>query len=171
MINEAPVKKMKKKRLPKQIIGWEEWVSLDALGLPAIKAKSDTGARTASLHAFNIEPFEKDGRPHVRFDVHPLQKNTSLITTCEAPVAARRFVTSSNGEKERRYFIKTPITIGERTFETEVTLTSRHKMTFRMLLGSQTFRKGRFIVDPSLSFVFGKRSNPIDLYQESTAAS
>ena len=152
------------KKIQKQIIGWEEWVELPLLGLPAIKAKSDTGARSSSLHAFNIEPFEEDGVQYVRFDVHPLQKNKKLTRQCVAKVKNRRFVTSSNGEKERRWVITTQIGVGPRMVEADVTLTNRHKMTFRMLLGMSTMKKARLMVDPAKSCVLGKPEHVDTLY-------
>lgn len=133
------------------IIGWEEWVSLPDLGLPAIKAKIDTGARTSALHAHLIEPFGPADAPLVRFAVHPIAGRTDIEITCSAPIVARREVTSSNGETERRYVIATKARIGNRDWPIEVTLTNRESMAYRMLIGRQAI-KGDMYVDPTSSF-------------------
>ncbi len=118
-------------------LGWEEWVALPELGLPALKAKVDTGAKTSALHAFNIEPFGNAENPKVRFDIHPITHVDHISITCSADVVDRREVTSSNGETELRYVISTNIKVGDRTWPIEVTLTDRASMTYRMLLGRQ----------------------------------
>jgi ribosomal protein S6--L-glutamate ligase len=60
-------------------------------------------------------------------------------------------VTSSNGERENRYVIRTPVRIGEREWDIEVTLTNRESMNYRMLLGRQAIADG-ILVDPGSSF-------------------
>jgi ribosomal protein S6--L-glutamate ligase len=81
----------------KVIIGKEEWCSLPELGLPAIKARVDSGAKTSSLHAFNIHPFEEDGKKYVHFDIHPVQDNRKLIQSCRGLVVDQRHIKSSRG--------------------------------------------------------------------------
>lgn len=139
------------------VIGWREWLALPDLGLPAIKAKIDTGARTSALHAYFVEPFDKGGVEHVRFGIHPLQKRTDIEVVCEAPVADRRWVSDSGGHRELRYVIEAPVHMGGEVWPVEITLTSRDSMLFRMLLG-RTAIKGRLIVDPERSYVAGKLS-------------
>ena len=85
------------------IIGWKEWCSIPDIGIPAIKAKVDTGAKTSCIHAYDIERFDDNGVKSVRFKVHPLQKNERLEIECSAPLYDYRNVTSSNGEREKRY--------------------------------------------------------------------
>lgn len=143
---------------PKLVIGWEEWCALPDLGLPAIKVKVDTGAKTSALHAYDVEVFQQGGRDYVRFKIHPLQKNNALERCCTAPLIGYRFVTSSNGEREKRYVIQTRIQFPERSVKAELTLTSRHNMAFRMLLGREALRKAHFTVDPSQSFLLGKQA-------------
>lgn len=140
----------------KTLIGWEEWVALPELSLPAVKAKVDTGAKTSCLHAYNITPFVQCKKMWIRFDIHPIQKDKECVVTCTAPVVDRRYVSDSGGHKERRYVIETPITLGEQTWNVEITLTDRHSMTFRMLLGREAMRSGKLVVDPVKSCYQGK---------------
>jgi ribosomal protein S6--L-glutamate ligase len=79
------------------VLGWEEWVGLPDLDLPAIKAKVDTGAKTSALHAFFVEPFGSATRRMVRFGVHPIPGRNDVTVLCTAEVIDHREVTSSNG--------------------------------------------------------------------------
>ncbi|MFO1242414.1 MAG: 30S ribosomal protein S6--L-glutamate ligase [Rickettsiales bacterium] len=139
----------------KTIIGREEWCALPALGIPAVKARVDSGAKTSALHAFNIQTFDKDGRTFVRFSINPIQGTRKITTRTEAPLIDRREVKSSSGHVELRYVIRTPIRMGNDTWDAEVTLTNRDTMGYRMLLGRQAMR-GRLLVDPERAFCLGK---------------
>lgn len=132
----------------KLTLGWAEWVSLPSLGLPAIKAKVDTGARTSALHAVAVEPFGSSENPQVRFIMHPDPDDPRIEVICSARVIGRRSVISSNGESESRYVIETPITIGDNTWPIEITLTNRETMGYRMLLGRSAISEHKHI-DPS----------------------
>lgn len=142
----------------KKIIGSEEWCTLPELGLPAVKARVDSGARTSSLHAFNIQIFERDGVNFVRFDVHPIQANRKIVKRCEARLIERREVRSSSGHLEQRPVISTKVELGEQSWDIEITLTNRDPMGYRMLLGREAMA-GRLIVDPEGSFTLGKLSS------------
>lgn len=141
----------------KIVIGSEEWFSFPKLGVPAIKARIDSGAKTSSIHAFNIQPFKRNGQPWVSFEVHPLQDNRRAVVRCESPVVDRRIVKSSIGISEKRYVIREPIALGEDTFDIELTLSNRDSMGYRMLFGREAMA-GRALVDPDASFRLGDRS-------------
>ena len=116
-------------------LGREEWVGLPEINLPAIKAKIDTGAQNSVLHAKHIEVFKVGKKKYVRFEISPLPEKPKFKISCSAPLIGRRKVTSSNGESEKRYFIKTIIEIGGQTWPVEISLTDRITMQYRMLVG------------------------------------
>ncbi|GAW33432.1 ribosomal protein S6 modification protein [Roseovarius sp. A-2] len=138
--------------------GWEEWISLPDLGVPALKAKVDTGARTSALHAFDIETFGPSAKPKVRFTVHPIPGRNDLIIPCSATILDRREVASSNGERELRYVIQSTLSVNGDSWPIEITLTNRSTMASRMLLGRQALKDHISIVatdrflQPELSY-------------------
>jgi hypothetical protein len=136
-------------------IGWREWLGLPELGIRRIKAKVDTGARSSSLHAENIELFQVRGRTGVRFWVLPVQRSRQSAMECQAPLHDERYVKSSNGAEELRPVIRTQVTWSGQVWEIDLTLTSRDLMGFRMLLGREAIRR-RYLVDTGRSYLGGK---------------
>lgn len=141
------------------VVGWREWVALPGLGVPAIKAKVDTGARSSCLHAFDIAPFDKDGATWVRFRIHPFQRDAEQEITAEARVLEQRSIRSSTGHDQLRWVISTDLELMGRTWPIELTLTARDAMGFRMLLGRQAIRRW-FVVHPGQSFLGGRPNLP-----------
>ncbi|MEY2922255.1 MAG: hypothetical protein RL108_877 [Bacteroidota bacterium] len=150
----------------KIILGSEEWCSFPELGIPAIKARVDSGAKTSALHAINIVPFTKEGKNWVKFDINPIQNNLKTVIHCEALLIDKRIVKSSSGYREQRFVIQTKINIGDDSWAIEMTLTNRDSMGFRMLLGREAM-SGRILVDPEQKYLLGQNSteNLKELYQ------
>lgn len=138
--------------MEKAILGCEEWVTLDELNIPSIKARVDSGAKTSSIQAKNIKRITRKGEAWVTFDVNPIQDNLSLYVSCEAKIVDTRIVKSSSGETQKRFVIKTRIKLGSNSFEIELTLAERDGMEYRMLLGREALID-RYLVDASQSFL------------------
>ncbi|MEL7311722.1 MAG: ATP-dependent zinc protease [Pseudomonadota bacterium] len=139
------------------VAGWREWVSLPNLGLNAIKAKLDTGARTSALHAWDIEPFTRDGEPWVSFHVHPIHRDQNEVKRCEAMLVDQRTIKSSSGTTTHRCVIRSTLRLGARDWPIELTLVNRKQMLFRLLLG-RTALRDHALVDPKMSYLLsGKR--------------
>lgn len=145
------------KKDKKIIVGSEEWCAFPGLGIPAIKARVDSGAKTSSIHAFNIQKFRREGELWVSFEVHPVQHDRRTVVRCERPVYDKRVVKSSSGIAETRYVILTTLKIGEEAWDVELTLANRDSMGYRMLLGREAM-KGRMLVDPELDHCMGEVS-------------
>ena len=136
--------------MSKQIVGSEEWCAFPSLGIPAIKARVDSGAKTSAIHAININSFKRNGNSWVSFEVHPLQNDRRTLVCCEAEIVDRRVVKSSSGEREKRIVVRVPMAIGDNVWDVELTLTNRDSMGYRMLLGREAM-SDRLLVDPGAS--------------------
>ena len=139
-------------------VGWRELVGLPELGLKRVPAKIDSGARTSSLHGSVLEEFRRDGEKFVRFEV--FFPGAKVQQVCEAVHVDVRGITSSNGETQLRYVIKTPLTIGDITFRAEISLADRSDMKFPMLIGRSALRR-RFLVDSGNSWLQSPGREPV----------
>lgn len=140
------------------VLGWREWVSLPRLGIGAIKAKLDSGARSSSLSVEGLETFRLDGRLHVRFGVRA-RRRSARVVACAASVLDRRVVADSGGHREARWFIVSELVVGSQRIEVEMNLTDRRAMLFPLLLGRSALA-GRFRIDSALSYTLARPSRP-----------
>lgn len=138
----------------RRVLGWREWVALPELGIPAIRAKVDTGARSSALHVEAIEEFRRDDLDWVRFKLDPVSRSRRRARWVEAPLLDRREVTDSGGGVSLRPFIRTDVQIADQRYSIEINLTNRRGMLFPMLLG-RTAMLGRWLINPEQSYVLG----------------
>ena len=136
-----------------QVLGWREWLALPDLGVRAIRAKVDTGARSSALHVEALETRFEGGIEWVRFRFGT--DGRFEREWGEAPVLDRRFVTDSGGHRSERIFIRATLLLAGERRDIEMNLSQRRNMRFPMLLG-RTAMAGRFVVDPQKSFVLGE---------------
>nr|WP_278248868.1 MULTISPECIES: ATP-dependent zinc protease [Pseudomonas] len=132
-----------------------EWVNLPDLGIIGLRAKIDTGASTSSLHASDIQTFERDGEQWVRFTAY-IGTQVQRRHRCEARLVTVKSIKSSNGLAQSRYVIRTSLVLGDRLWPVEFTLASRKTMRYRMLLGSKALIDGQLVVNPALAYVQDK---------------
>jgi len=130
-------------KIPKEVIGWTEYVDFPLWGIDGLKAKVDTGARTSALHVEDLKPL-RGGEVEFHVILCRKRKNKKVLVRAKAVKWAK--VRSSTGEYHKRCFVKTLIRIGHITKEIEVTLVSREKMIFRMLIGRKALEDD-FLVD------------------------
>ena len=137
------------------VVGWREWVALPQADVAWVKAKIDTGAKSSSIHAFDLEAHQQDGQDWVRFSIHPWQRSDDEAHQLTLPLLDRREVRSSNGQTEERYAVAMDVTLAGRTITTVMTLSNRDEMGFRMLIGREALERG-FLVDSSISYAGGR---------------
>jgi len=134
---------MRKASAP-SVIGWMEMADLPLLGLNRIKAKIDTGARTTALHAIDIEEFERDGAPWVRFRTQIAECMPESYV--EAPYHSERAIKNTSGVPEDRYIIRTRLKLGVRKWMIDLSITDRGNMTFPMIIGRAALKNHNIAV-------------------------
>ena len=135
-------------------VGWREWVVLPELGLPKLRAKIDTGARSSALHVDRQWRFTEAGAPWVGFALVPGKRRGSVEVF--APVVDEREVTDSGGHRTLRVFLRTRLELAGIGREIDINLADRCGMRFPMLLGRTAMADG-FMIDPARSFLHGQR--------------
>lgn len=143
---------------PHTVIGLREWIALPELGVVGLRAKIDTGASTSALHATEIVEFDRNGERWVRFNAH-LGTQVQRRHRCEAPLVTRKLIKSSNGHTQTRFVVRTLLALGDHLWPVEFTLTCRKTMRYRLLLGSKALMDGKWLIDPSRTYVQQKPQN------------
>ncbi|MDO9321320.1 MAG: ATP-dependent zinc protease [Pseudomonas sp.] len=138
------------------VIGLREWVALPDLGVASLRAKIDTGASTSTLHATDIQVFECNGADWLRFTAHFGSRTKLRDQRCEAQLVARKIIKSSTGHIQTRYVIRTQLSLGDRTWPVDFTLTCRKAMRYRLLIGAKALIDGQLVVNPALTYIQDK---------------
>lgn len=143
----------------KMLLGQYEWVHLPLQGL-VFPARIDSGANTSSLHAINLQQFERDGKSWVRFETlyQPDKEQPSIQAEIEAPLVRKVNVTQASGS-ETRPVVVLPVQLGSLTQAVEFTLTDRGNLVFPVLLGRRFFMDIA-VIDVSKTYVQGKPEAP-----------
>lgn len=133
------------------VYGWVEFAELHLDGQPLkLKAKLDTGARSSSLDATDIEPFERDGERWVRFRVS--RSGLREAPLMEQPVVRYVRIKRHSGPYDRRPVIRLPLCLGDELRTVEVNLTDRGRFIYPLLLGRKALAR-LAVVDPARTFV------------------
>ena len=146
---------MFKKKREKKVVGCKEQVALPDLKIKSVIAKIDTGANLATIDADDIKFVTRKDVKYVKFTV---KKRNNTVRKTSAPLAGFKRIRSSNGDVERRPYIKTDILMDGITKNIELTLTDRGPMDYTMLIGRKALGR-RWIVNPSISFMTKPKGN------------
>jgi ribosomal protein S6--L-glutamate ligase len=134
----------------KTIIGPSELLSFPELELGAVPARVDTGARTSTIWASNIQ--EHDGTlSYTLFDVNNELHTGRIVTTDHF---TKIVVTPSNGIAEERYVVKLLVVFAEKRIRASFTLANRSTQSYPVLVGRNVLR-GKFVVDVSRKDLIG----------------
>lgn len=131
----------------KQIYSWKENVLVYPSGLE-FKAKLDSGAKTSSLNAIEIEEFDRNGDEWVRFTIQNLDGDKKEL---ERELSRVVRIKQHSGDSQRRPVVKMGICLGQLYKEVEVNLVDRSNYTTGMLIG-RTFMADDVLIDPATTY-------------------
>ena len=140
----------------KRVVGWKENAALPDLNVKNVIAKVDTGANLASIDASDIKIVSRENVKYVKFKV---MKRNNTVRKTSAPLEGYKRIKSSNGDVERRPYIKTTLLMDGISKKIDLTLTDRGPMEYTMLIGRKALGR-RWVVNPSISFL--TKSNDIE---------
>ncbi len=138
------------------VMGWRETVALPDLGIEQIHAKLDTGAQLSSIHATEIERFNRRRQPWIRFLSWSDTEGEAGAVRCEARWVCDRVVRSSNGSTETRPMIETTLYIAGFHWLVDATLSDRSPLECKLLLGREAL-SNRCMVDCGRSHLTTRR--------------
>jgi len=134
--------------------GWLEEILLQPWNIK-LRAKLDTGAKTSSLHAVDIERFDRDGTHWVKFRTIA-SSNKNELMPMEAPLVRDVKIKDHKRKSSTRPVVEMTFCLADQIYTSEFSLVDRSKFNYPVLLGRLMLQQG-IIVDPALTFTF--RSN------------
>lgn len=153
----------------KLLLGRQEWVAFPDHNL-ILPARIDSGANTSSLHAVNLQEFERDGETWLRFETHYQAEGADQprVIPIEAPLVRQVRIRQASGS-EQRPVVRLPMRLAHRTESVEFTLTDRGEMTFPVLLGRR-YMMDLAVIDVAREYVQGRPELPAIAEPEEEAA-
>ncbi|MBW7469857.1 ATP-dependent zinc protease [Marinobacter sp. M216] len=145
-----------------ETLGFVEWVVMNDTNL-RLKARLDTGAKTSSLHAVNVEGFKKDNEEWVKFQLplgdHEDQpsegdvEHEDVVLEFERPVHRTVLIKRKGAPSQRRYVVNMEFCIAGTIHETQFSLTDRGNFSYPVLLGRRFMRDDNILIDSADSFI------------------
>jgi len=135
------------------VIGWKEVAALPEWGIPRLRVKADTGARTSAIDVLDYAIDEAGPTAELRLALDP--RHLERVTVVRTPLLAMVVVSNSGGQRECRPLVETTLRLGPVTKRVRLTVANRAGLRFRMLLGRQALL-GDFLVDVSQKYLWKK---------------
>ncbi len=138
----------------KQIAGWVERITM-LPGEEIALAKLDTGAKTSSIHAEDIERFEREGEVWVRYTL-VLKESKSRVHRLprESRVVRKVYIKDHENRPDARPVVELEFCMDGRRRHARFSLVDRSAFLYSVLLGRE-FLAGAFVVDPDVTFLIG----------------